>query len=56
MIGSACKYFEGAFTPEYIKWQMPWSEFMLYLASIPQYDIEGAGNEKIEVKDATELF
>jgi hypothetical protein len=52
MIGSAVKYFEGAFTPEYIKWEMSWYEFMMYMAAIPTY----SDKPKVETKEASELF
>jgi hypothetical protein len=50
-------YFKGGFTPEYIKWGMSWNELMLYMSSIPQFGGgEEAGTEKVETKDASELF
>ena len=47
---------------KYFRWQpdfihtMTWTNFMLYMASIPRYDDDDKAEEKIEVKDLDDIF
>jgi hypothetical protein len=55
-IGSALKYFKGSMTENDIKWSVTWSNYMLYIASIPESPEETEKYKGIEVKDADEIF
>jgi hypothetical protein len=45
-----------SWSPDFIN-TMTWANFTLYLASIPDFSSDNeSGKEKIEVKDASELF
>ncbi|MEO6522249.1 MAG: hypothetical protein ABIN91_11265 [Mucilaginibacter sp.] len=51
---SFLKYAEGGFNEWDVKWKLSWSNFMLYMSSIPRYDSED--NKKPEVKDSDDIF
>jgi hypothetical protein len=55
-IGSALRYFKGSMNENAIKWSITWSNYMLYIASIPESPDLAENNKKIEVKDADEIF
>ena len=54
-IGSALKYFKGSMTENDIKWSLTWSNYMLYIATIPDSP-EAEEKKPIEVKDSDDIF
>lgn len=51
---SFLKYSEGSWSEWDAKWKLTWSNYILYLASIPRH--EGEKKEQIEVKDSDDIF
>jgi hypothetical protein len=49
---SFCKY--SGWSEQDVKWKLSWSNYILYLSSMPTYDSEEP--KKLEVKDSDDIF